>query len=585
MTFHTHKEQILNFYDKTNSALDEHKQTFGELLAQLNKKSGITQTLNTNLDDFMEHSFTDFNAFRTELESNPLEDSIIDYVYDINKNEYLDAISLPDNHIVAKQLFSGVLIDHILDTSNYKTRKNQNLNYYSSLASCGIDCTVSYKYKTYISNKACNIERNAEFIKPCNCHNACQCSNGDLYQFISQSLVNSKKETTQLEIWIDDYLNIYIPKLKTYLVCNYSKFPLYSFFINQDKLNLYHNYKDPSGQRPLIFNSTCPEDLDDYTLLKTFVESYPSYDTSKDKRIEYKTLFHTLLKFYHYDEKQSFFSQFQILSEKLEHLCPSASKSNLTNEDTMDDEKKIFAQSQRIRELEICNAKQAEEIEYLRQERSQFIDNEHSSTIKLSEYNVLLEELNTQLHQEIDKTSLLQKEIIKWKTINLEASEIKTKYRQMENTISTLKSEIDTQTLKIEELKTTNSTIIDKQIESQQKLVNERKENGINNESIRDLKLKIEEYDSKIKELEKIIENEKEQHIITKSSIEEIISNIKTSNEPINDQYQEILLKQLEEKKEQIETLKTEISKSKTLIDTKNNEFDKLKEKVSSLFK
>ena len=141
------------------------------------------------------------------------------------------------------------------------------------------------------------------------------------------------------------------------------------------------------------------------------------------------------------------------------------------------------------------------------------------------------------------------------------------------------------QTLKIEELKTTNSTIIDKQIESQQKLVNERKENGINNESIRDLKLKIEEYDSKIKELEKIIENEKEQHIITKSSIEEIISNIKTSNEPINDQYQEILLKQLEEKKEQIETLKTEISKSKTLIDTKNNEFDKLKEKVSSLFK
>ena len=155
----------------------------------------------------------------------------------------------------------------------------------------------------------------------------------------------------------------------------------------------------------------------------------------------------------------------------------------------------------------------------------------------------------------------------------------------MENTISTLKSEIDTQTLKIEELKTTNSTIIDKQIESQQKLVNERKENGINNESIRDLKLKIEEYDSKIKELEKIIENEKEQHIITKSSIEEIISNIKTSNEPINDQYQEILLKQLEEKKEQIETLKTEISKSKTLIDTKNNEFDKLKEKVSSLFK
>lgn len=577
MTFSNHKEQILNFYDKTNSALDEHKQTFGDLLSQLNKKSGVTQTLNTNLDDFMEHSFTDFNAFRTELESNPLEDSIIDYVYDINKNDYLDAISLPDKHIVAKQLFSGVLIDHEL-----KLHNGSPLTYFSG----GPTYKLSFKNRTYISDKLSIIECDDNFRKQCNCNNICgKCSSHSFLGGYKQHEINSKKETTQLEIWIDDYLNIYIPTLKTYLVCNYSKFPLYSFFINQDKLNLYHNYKDPSGQRPLMFNSTCPEDLDDYTVLKTFVESYPNYDNSKDKRIEYKTLFHTLLKFYHYDEKQSFFSQFQILSEKLENLCPSASKSNLTNEDSMDDEKKIFAQSQRIRELEICNSKQQEEIEYLRSERTQFIESENSSTIKLSEYNSLLEELNTQLHQEIDKTSLLQKEIIKLKTINLESSEIKTKFRKMEDTISNMKSELDKQNLKMEELKITNSTIIDKQIESQQKLVIERKENSINNESIRDLKLKIEEYDSNIKELEKNIETEKEQHIITKSSMEEIISNIKTSKQPINDQYQEILLKQIDEKNEQIEILKIEISKSKTLIETKNKEFDKLKEKVASLFK
>jgi len=585
MTFSNHKEQILNFYDKTNSALDEHKQTFGELLSQLNKKSGVTQTLNTNLDDFMEHSFTDFNAFRNELESNPLEDSIIDYVYDINKNDYLDAISLPDKHIVAKQLFSGVLMEHDF---NVKLHNGNPVTYLR-----GKEDTRSFKNRTYISDKTgISIESHQSTTafskKNCNCNSFCGCNSYDINfrnHIFNDKNINIKKETTQLEIWIDDYLNIYIPKLKTYLVCNYSKFPLYSFFINQDKLNLYHNYKDPSGQRPLMFNSTCPEDLEDYTLMKTFVESYPSYDNSKDKRIEYKTLFHNLLKFYHYDEKQSFFSQFQILSEKLENLCPSASKSNITNEDSMDDEKKIFAQSQRIRELEICNSKQKEEIEYLRSERTQFIDNEHSSTIKLSEYNSLLEELNTQLHQEIDKTSLLQKEIIKLKTINLESSEIKTKFRKMEDTISNMKSELDKQNLKMEELKITNSTIIDKQIESQQKLVIERKENSINNESIRDLKLKIEEYDSNIKELEKNIETEKEQHIITKSSMEEIISNIKTSKQPINDQYQEILLKQIDEKNEQIETLKIEISKSKTLIETKNKEFDKLKEKVSSLFK
>ena len=67
--------------------------------------------------------------------------------------------------------------------------------------------------------------------------------------------------------------------------------------------------------------------------------------------------------------------------------------------------------------------------------------------------------------------------------------------------------------------------------------------------------------------------------------MEQIISNIKTSKEPINDQYQEILLKQLEEKKEQIKILETENGKSKTLIETKNKEFDKLKAQVSSLFK
>jgi hypothetical protein len=576
MTFNAHKNQILNFYDKTNTALDEHKHTFGELLTLLNKKTGVTQTLNTNLDEFMEHSFTDFNTFRNELESNPLEDSIINYVYDINKNEYLDATSLPDKNIVTKQLFTGVLMGHEL-----KLQNGTPLTYLSD--GYGIIQT-SFKDRTYISNKSASIESDT-ITKKCNCNNQCDCGKREFLGNTNGHEINSKKETTLLEIWIDDYLNIYIPKLKTYLVSNYSKYPAYSFFINQDKLNLYHNYKDSNGQRPLIFNSTCPGDLVDYNLLKTFVESYPTYDTSKDKRIEYKTLFHTLLKFYHYEEKQVFFSQYQTLSEKLEQLCPSATKSTTLNEDSMDDEKKIFAQSQCIRELEVYNSKQAEEIEYLRSERTKFIDAEHISSIKLTEYNALLEELNTQLHQEIDKTSIQQKEIIKWKTMNLESSEIKTKCRKMEDTISSMQSELDKQILKITEFKTNNSTLIDKQLETQQKLVSERKENVTHSDTIKELRLKIEQCDINIKELEKNIENEKEQHIITKTSMDEIISNIKTTEQPINDQYQEILLNQLKDKNEEINVLETANKKANTLIETKNKEFDKLKAQVSSLFK
>ena len=231
-----------------------------------------------------------------------------------------------------------------------------------------------------------------------------------------------------------------------------------------DKLNIYHNYIE-DGVRSLMFNEDCPEDLEVYNLFKSFVDPGGDYLTSLDKRNHYKTLYPNLLTFYQYNYKQSFFAQYQNLSEKLEQLAPSASTRIIVDdEDTMNDEKKIFAQSQRIRELEVGNQKQLEEIEYLRIERAQYIEKEHNLNSVLADYQKLIEELNTQLHDEIDNVSNKQKEIIRLKNTNLEYSNIKTQYRRIEDLNESINKRLNETLDSLAKIKTLNGTLIDKQM-------------------------------------------------------------------------------------------------------------------------
>ena len=108
--------------------------------------------------------------------------------------------------------------------------------------------------------------------------------------------------------------------MRTYLVFNYSKFPLYAFYNNMDQLNLFHNYIE-SNIRTVYYNEHCPEDLKEYELIKSFIEPMDNYLSSLDKRNEYKDLFCKFLEFYKFDEKNKFFSQYKVLSEKLEQLA------------------------------------------------------------------------------------------------------------------------------------------------------------------------------------------------------------------------------------------------------------------------
>ena len=587
MSFANQKESILKFYDETHRIIDQNKETYGKLVNKLNEKVGLTQTLTNNLDDFMVYSFPDFKDFRNNIRSQSLEDSSIEYVYDVNKNDFVTNFNLPFKNIIIKHNFKCVLMGNFQNVFQQKD-KTQITKIEKQ--------TSSFTYRTNILKKDNVLEtmQIGNYIKSCNCRTGCNCNNTSNNKaqlettninMFHNSIITKKKETKDLEIWIDDYFNLYIPTLKTYLVFNYSKFPLYSFYINLDKLNIYHNYIEDTI-RTIQFNEDCNEDLKTFNNFKEFIDNKQDYFTSQDKRDHYKKLFPKILDFYQYYDKHKYFSQFQILSEKLEQLVPSASsKVTVEDEDTMNDDKKIFSQSQRIRELEISNQKKLEEIEYLRTERSKFIENDNNFNTKLSDYQKLLEELNSQLHDEIDKTSIKQKEIIRLKTINLECNEINNRYTKQQEINKSIKSQLNDTISKLSELKTLNGTLIDKQMESQQKLKLERTKCSEYKEESTKLKLDIEDYKNKVMQLETNIESEKEQNILSIKKIDQLINDMKASENVINDQYQEILLSQLKEKNEEIDRIN--LNNERLVKENQNNlkQFEIFKSQLSNLVK
>lgn len=596
MSFQKQKDAVIKFYEDTNDVVDQHKQTYTKLVNKLNEKTGVTQTLNNNLDTFMEFSFTDFNTFKETINSQPLEDTEITHVFDINKNEYLTDFNLPNKKIVIKQNFRC----HLMQNKPIILQNNcQPCIYIDSIIKCRKP-TTTYVTRNYISNSTkCILETNG-IRKICNCNDQCgdeRCRRTgvsrhswetEMKQIFNNSHSYSKKEQKTLEFYIDDYFNIYIPSLKTYLVYNYFKFPLYSFYMNMDKLNLYHN-NIVDGIRHLMYNEDCPDDLAEYNLVKSFVDASSDFLTSADKRLHFKTLFPDLLKFYQYDVKQAFFTQFQTLSEKLQQLALDGASITLEEEAEITDESKIFAQSQRIRELEITNTKYLEEIECLRNERTIYIAKEHKFNSKIEDYNKLLEELNNQLSTEIDKVAIKEKEIIQLKTSILESTELKHQYRTLEDSFEATKIEISKMDTELSKLKILNNTLVDKQIQYQQKINIER--NKVKEQLDVNLKLQheIQNYNIKIKELEKTIHIEQEQHIITKKKVDEMISNLQ-KDETVNDcnddiQYQEILLTQLKEKNDDIVKLQSINKQLNNDIQQSKKEFTMLKSKVSALIK
>lgn len=588
--YQKHKDEILKFYESTNSIVHEHQLLYGKLVTKLNQKQSATHLLNSNLDEFMTHSFTEFNDFRSRIQSQPLTDDI-QYTYDTNKKEYLKSFSLPDKNIITKHSFKLVRIGGV-DV----VRKFRHGNTWGSANNLKPNThSTSFKTRDYVGDKAVmeidqEVITDFELSKMCDCNNIVSCCRqerdtslgvvgGDPTQLCQQITLYKQKEEKNIEFWIDDYLNIYIPALKTYMVYNYSKVPLYAFFINMDKLGMYNNLESGAIQ----FNENCPEDLEEYESIKSFVDSYGGYLTSKDTRTKFVSLFPKLTQFYNYESKLKYFSQFQNLSEKLEQLAPSSSRGSIEVDDKgMSDEKQIFAKSQRIRELEIQTHKNIEELEVLRMEREQNIEVISEQQKNTETFKVLLEELNNQLHDEIDRSAVRQKTIISLKTRMLDFNELTHKYRRLEDSKQTLVDNISHLEQEMLEVKSLNNSLVDKQIEASQKLDDERSKKLKELDDMKELRLTLTRKDTELSNLSITLESEKQQHEGSKEKIEKMFSSIQNSK-LITDDYPKLLLKQVKDKNLQIEQLKIDKTNIEKEKDTIVKQLSQLKSKVSSL--
>jgi hypothetical protein len=582
MSFQAHKDEILKFYESTNSIVHEHQQLYGKLVTRLNQKKSATQSLNGNLDDFMAHSFKEFNQYRTKIQSQNLDDSLVTYTYDTNKEEYLNSFSLPDKKIIVKHKFKlvrmgGVKVEHKLNNGQPWTAMGKPQK------SVG-----SFKRNDYVAGKTI-LEHTGNITplqKQCGCNNMCSCNGAHYQQYIKTLFQNSVAykmvEEKDIEFWVDDYLNIYIPALKTYLVYNYSKTPLYSFFINLDKLGMYNHTESGAIQ----FNEDCPEDLAEYESIKSFL-NFSNYLSSEDSRLNFKTLFPKLKKFYNYEEKQKHFAQFQTLSENLEQLAPSSHKGTsetLEPEEKsgMSDEHKLFTQSQRIRELEIQAHKNQEELELLRREREQQIETITDHQKNTESFKALLEELNGQLRTEIDGSAVEKKTIITLKTKLLDFNELTHQHRRLEDSKQKL---ADTMTLVEQELlevKTLNNSLVDKQVEASQKLEEERSKKLKELDDMKELRLTINRKDQELSQASIRLETERQQHEQSKAKLEKMFASIQNSS-IISDEYPKLLLKQIQDKNSQIEQLRIDKASVEKSRDSITNEFGQLKRKVSSL--
>ena len=585
-TFQAHRDEILKFYDSTNTIVHEHQQMYGKLVTKLNQKQSATQSLNGNLDDFMAHSFSDFNEFRARIQSQTLEDSTIQFTFDSNKKDYLKSFSLPDKKVIVKHSFKlvkigGVDIDHKLHNGQPWGNPRPKPNTPST----------SFKTRDYVGNKTI-METNGQpltFRKLCNCNNATNCCKGSCLgvwggptQVGQQTTLYKQKEEKNIEFWIDDYLNIYIPSLKTYLVFNYSKIPLYAFFMNKDVLGMYNQPESGAIQ----FNEYFAEDLAEYESIKSFVDSFGNYLSSKDTRNTFKTLFPKLTEFYKYESKHKFFTQFQTLSEKLEQLAPSATRNSIATDEEdktgMSDEHKLFAQSQRIRELEIQASKNEEELVVLRNERIQQIEviSEHQKN-QLSTKS-LLEELNTQLHEEIDRSSVHQKKVVTLKTKILKYNELTNKFRNLEDSKQKLVEYMTDMEQELMEVKTLNNSLVDKQVEASQKLDMERSIKLKELEQLKELRLSIDVKDKELSNMALRLDSESKLHEDSKNKLEQMFASIQTSK-LITDDYPKLLLKQIQDKNSQIEQLKLDKSSIEKQRESVTTQLSQLKRKVSSL--
>ena len=286
------KKEIMNFYDEMTNVIDNHKKTYNKLVEKINSPSHISSVSNKSLDSFMSSVLPKFKEFVNTVQERPFKCDV-SYMYDTNKNKYIDVIDLPERFIVK---------EYSIDVMRVTIRHGINL--------CGDDFSKRFENKIHINDIY-------EYI---------------LYNKIQRLRVEKLSKTqTKLIFILDNYCNIYIPNLKLYILNNYSKYNLYSFYASCDgvfDLNEYLLLYIVHGDRQKV-QSMCgfkSELLKSDDFKKQFIDLYlPAFL----KEIKYESMINTV-------------APYMVLSDKYNLLnhqkCSEIINEKITVAETTDDE-------------------------------------------------------------------------------------------------------------------------------------------------------------------------------------------------------------------------------------------------------
>ena len=568
--FNYQKTEVLNYYDKTNAIFKKHQKMFGQLISKLNENNTYYKQVVTNLDDFMSNSFEDLKTFSKSIENQKLNCSQIEYIFDLNKKDYIDTsgFNLDDRLIVKNftyKLKSGQLYSSANNSWNISSVKLNNFYGVSNID----------KLAFYQSDNSTN---NCHFRGSNHCININPRNNQTYF---------TENDSFQLNFQIDNYLNIYVPILKTYFMSNYNSFPNYSFFINSKKLEIFQENDNPNNV--ILFNVNNKFEAEEYNNLRTFINESNNYLTSHDKRILFKEKYHQyLFNFYRYNDKVEYFEQFLKLSENFVNILPIESNKILVDSegDSIDTEQKIFLQSNRIQELNIKLTKQEEELEYLRRERNNLIEFNNNKEIEINSRNKLISELNDNLKSKISEFSKLERENIILKTRLLKVEELDVKNNKLKNRLESSLCTIQDVKTQINEKELVNETLMDNQLELNEKIDSLNKDKQQLNYNLTEYHVKVKNLEDQIKNLKIKCETKEKEIILTQNRLDTVIQQLKKDeqdNLSKNSEYQQILLKQIKEKTDLLKNADDKIKRFEGLYDKVRKDYNDYKLRVAKL--
>jgi hypothetical protein len=567
-TFSYQKTELLNYYEKSDAIFEKHHQMFGELITKLNENKTYNKEVVGNLDDFMSKSFEKFQTFSQTVETNKLNKYNISYIFDMNKNEYINITGLSlDERFIIKDL------KYKLKSGQYYQTKNNLWN------------PTSDKLNNFHGNFNTN---NLSFIISQNMYNPYRANNNAITcRPVENQMYFTESECNNLHFIIDNYMNIYVPALKTYYMFNYNSFPLYSFFINTKKLNALDENENPS--KVILFNNLEPGEKQQFDKLKKFVAESSSYLSSQDKRNIYKNEYHMyLVDFYNYNEKIKYFEQFLTLSEEFSNILPinNTLLFESQNNSSIDEEQQIFLQSNRIQELNIKLRKQEEELEYLRRERNQLIELNNNKEIEINSRSSLIADINDNLKCKISEFSKIERENIILKTKLLKVDELDAKNRKLKSDLDKAICNIQDNQSILREKDIVNETLMDKQLEQNNKLEILSKEKQELNYSLTEYHLKIKSLEDEIRNLRIKCETREKEIRLTQNRLDTVIQQLKKDeqdNFSKNSEYQQILLKQIKEKTDLLKVAYDKIKRIELSYDKVKKDYSGYKIRVARL--